>query len=166
MRELRFLVLGLMLVVLSGCGYTHGKLYRDDVKTISVPIFGNKSFHKGIEFDLTEAVIKELALRTPYQVVSGERGDTVLVGEIVKVSEQVRSRGAEVGLPEAMGLHVVIDFTWKDMRTGEILVERMGFDREVEYLVSRKGGERYRTGMHGVAAKLAVDIVGELRNWW
>ena len=162
----RFLILGLMAVILSGCGYTHGKLYRGDVKTVTVPIFGNKSFRKGIEFDLTEALIKELALRTPYQVVSGEQGDTVLTGEIVGVEEVVRSRGGEVGLPEAVGLRVVIDFTWKDLRTGEILVERKGFDREVEYLVSRQGGERYRTGQHGAVGKLAIDVVGELRKGW
>src|SRR5437868_4787436 len=41
-------------------GYKWRSLYREDIQTVAVPIFQNKDFHRGIEFSLTRAVIKQL----------------------------------------------------------------------------------------------------------
>ena len=67
-----WLIVGCMAALLaSGCGYSQsnnydGKqqgnyqwhsLYRQDIRTVAVPIFRNKSYTRGIEFQLTKAVI-------------------------------------------------------------------------------------------------------------
>ena len=46
-----------------GCGYAIGPAFSPGVRTVSVPIFKSQLFRRGIEFQLTEAVQKELKLR-------------------------------------------------------------------------------------------------------
>ena len=51
--------------------------------------FANKSFRREWEFRLTEALDKNIEFRTPYKIVSQDRADTVLTGEIVDLDENV-----------------------------------------------------------------------------
>src|SRR5262245_15270336 len=78
---------------LSGCasggnfslfGYTTAPLYDDAIRTVYVPIFENVSFRRGLEFDLTRAVVREIEAKTPFKVVNcREQADTELHGKIV-----------------------------------------------------------------------------------
>ena len=70
----------MLLLLAAGCGYRvsgseHNKpetnyqwnsLYREDIQTVAVPVFSTRDFRRGIEFRLTEAVIKQLESHAPY----------------------------------------------------------------------------------------------------
>src|SRR3954447_4898852 len=129
-----------LLLCLTGCGYsTNGgdqqsgsnyqwrSLYREDVKTVAVPIFQNKDYTRGVEFDLTKAVVNQIEAHTPYKVVPRERADTILEGEIVSVRRNTISKDARTAVPQEQLYVVTVDFTWKDIKTGRILVERRNF---------------------------------------
>ncbi len=78
--------------LLCGCaGYRFGTqgLYPDYVRTVHVPVFQSESFRRDLGERLTEAVIKEIELKTPYKVVARERAETVLSGRIVDDTKQV-----------------------------------------------------------------------------
>ena len=62
----------LVLTTASGCGYSQQEIYPDHVQTVAIPLFENRTFYQGVEFDLTEALVKEIELRTPYKVISNE----------------------------------------------------------------------------------------------
>src|SRR4028119_2101831 len=49
-------------------GYQWGTLYRGDVRTVAVPIFTNKTFYRGLEFNLTKAVAGQLEAQSPYRL--------------------------------------------------------------------------------------------------
>jgi hypothetical protein len=105
-------------------GYTTRPNYDCCLRTIYVPIFQNVTFQRGLEFDLTRAVIREIESKTPYKVVScRENADTELLGKIVTVGKSVINFNqlGEVRDAEArMGVEIV----WRDLRpghTGEIL---------------------------------------------
>src|SRR5947209_6289586 len=51
-------------------GYTTRPNYDAGVKTVRVPMFQNTTFRRGIEFELTKAVVREIESKTPYKVVS------------------------------------------------------------------------------------------------
>src|SRR5438128_12243361 len=79
-----------LALLLTGCGYHAmqsdyhwSSLYRPDVHTVAVPIFQSTDYHRGVEFQLTKALVNQLELHTPYKVVPRERADTILEGEIV-----------------------------------------------------------------------------------
>src|SRR4051794_10112312 len=50
-------------------GYQWKSLYREDIRTVAVPIFSNRSFRRGVEFQLTKAIVNQLEAQTPYKVV-------------------------------------------------------------------------------------------------
>ncbi len=69
MKLLPLYVFGLLnLLWVAGCGYTSvgddpknsyqwRSLYREDVRTVAVPIFQNKDFRRGVEFSLHRLLV-------------------------------------------------------------------------------------------------------------
>jgi len=102
-------------------GYTTKPQYPDHIRTIYVPIFKNLTLWRGLEFDLTRAVIREIEAKTPYKVVSSPScADSQLSGTIVSLNKNVINRNQLNEIREAettLGVEIV----WKDLRTGEIL---------------------------------------------
>src|SRR5688500_13277030 len=75
---------------LSILGYTTQPVYDPGIRTVYVPIFGNVSFRRGIEFELTRAVIREIEASSPMKIVScREQADTELVGKIINWRKSV-----------------------------------------------------------------------------
>src|SRR5262249_1307172 len=87
------LLVGMISCALAGCssdghftflGYTTRPNYDCDIRTVYVPIFQNVTFRRGLEFDLTRAVIREIESKTPFKVVSCADGaDTELTEKII-----------------------------------------------------------------------------------
>lgn len=74
-----------------GCaGYQVGQqaLYRPDIRSVHVPIFESNSYRRYLGERLSEAVAREIELKTPYRVVSAERADSVLRGRILVESKK------------------------------------------------------------------------------
>jgi hypothetical protein len=102
-------------------GYTTKPQYPTNIHTVYVPIFKNLTLWRGLEFDLTRAVIREIEAKTPYKVVSCEDGaDTMLKGTIVSLNKNVINRNQLNEIREAETT-LAVEITWKDLRNGEIL---------------------------------------------
>src|SRR5437868_15358343 len=89
-----FLISVLLLVVfaLPGCaGYQLGQrsLYRPDIRTVHIPVIQSDSFRRYLGERLTEAVVKEVELRTPYKVVGPDEADSVLTVRLVSDSKRL-----------------------------------------------------------------------------
>jgi hypothetical protein len=85
-------LVGLTLLLLPGCaGYQLGtrSLYAPDIATVYVPTFESDSFRQGLGEWLTEAVIKQIELKTPYKVVGDAGADSVLTGRIIADRKRV-----------------------------------------------------------------------------
>lgn len=81
-----------LLLLLAGChSYQFGarSLYAPDVATVYVPIFASDGFDPDLAERLTEAVIKEIQLKTLYRVVATADADSMLTGRIVGHSRSV-----------------------------------------------------------------------------
>jgi hypothetical protein len=159
-----FVVSMMFALLAGGCGYSHQALYPQDVSTVNVKIFDNRTFYQGVEFDLTEALIKELELRTPYKAVSGSGGDTVLEGEVVSISQSSGSRSGEGGLIEELEVRVTVDFTWRDARSGQVLRERRGVSDIGHYKPAGPVGEPFEVAQHEAVGRMASRIVATLRD--
>jgi hypothetical protein len=171
------LPLGLLLG-LSGCGYNvansagntreggyrWNSLYREDIQTVAVPIFTNMDFRRGVEFRLTEAVVKELAARTHYKVAPRERADTILEGQLTAVAVGTLDRDFHTNLPREQQLVLSVDFVWKDLRTGQILAQRRGMRQDAAFYPTLGEGEF--AGSQDAVERLALAIVQELQADW
>jgi hypothetical protein len=179
MRPSNKLVLfALLATCMSGCGYRNGgetssgeargyqwkSVYRQDLRTVAVPIFKNVTYQRGVEFSLSTAIVKQIEANTPYKVVPRERADTILEGEIVSVNVNTLSSDRLSAVPQEQLLDIVVDFTWKDLRTGKILVERHGMERAASYYPTL--GEGRVTGTQEASERLALAIVQELQSDW
>lgn len=160
------LCLLLALGWLSGCGYSTRELFPEQYRTVAVPIFENRTFYRDVEFELSEALIKAIELRTPYKVVSPAQADTLLEGVVVSVTQQQIHRTRSAGLPEVMEVRVSVDFRWKDLASGQIIRDRSGFVAVGQYRPTRPVGETVAEALHQVVDSLAAEIVSTLRADW
>jgi len=162
-------LLNLLLVLITaatGCGYSHGQRFPANIKSVAVPIFDNRTIYRDVEFDLTEALIKEIELRTPYKVIKTGKADTVLQGTITKVRQDLITRDRVGGLAESLDVTVTINFEWRNQSTGEIIRDRRGFQTTRRHIVTRPVSEPFKVAQHQIVQKTAQDIVGVMQADW
>jgi hypothetical protein len=145
-------------------GYQWSSLYRGDVKSVAVPVFANKTFYRGFEFNLTKAVVNQLEGQSPYKVMPKERADTILEGEVERVRVRTISNSPFNSLPQEQLLEVTVNFTWKDLRNGRILARRHDFRQTAPYYPTL--GEGQYTGEQQNLERLALAIVQEMQAEW
>jgi hypothetical protein len=152
------------LLCFSSCGYSPTPLYNRSVRTIAVPIFANKTFRREWEFKLTEAIDKNIEYRTPYKIVPQNQADTILTGEIVNIQEAVLTRRFGTILPRESQITVVVNFTWRDARTGRVLLDRRSFNRSATEIPQLD--ERVEDAEQLAIERLAEGIVDQLQRDW
>lgn len=129
-RRWAFLCLGLLTLSLPACewdghftvlGYTTRPNYDCDIHTVYVPIFKNLTYYRGLEFELTKAIVREIETKTPYKVVSDrDRADTELSGMIVGYTKSILNRNQLNEVREAQTT-LTVQVTWLDLHSGEVL---------------------------------------------
>jgi len=170
-RIIGTLVIGLALAA-GGCasdpteGYSSAPVFSTHIQTVAVPIFENDTFHQGIEFELTDALIKEIEARTPYKVTTQPRADTILTGRVKTVRLDQLSKSRLTGLGEEVVMSVTVDFEWKDWRSDTPIVARKSFSGHGLAIPSAPTGERLELGRMAAVQQLARDIVDEMRAAW
>jgi hypothetical protein len=92
-------------------------------QTVHVPFFKNDTSRQGPETDLTRLVANEIEVRTPLRLVfSPERADSEIQGRIFYQEQKGKIEKAKKRIP--LPNILTLEFTWRDLRQGKILVER------------------------------------------
>jgi hypothetical protein len=166
------IVIAGLLLLLAGCatdpsqGYSTASVFPSNIRTVAVPILENETFIRGVEFELTDALIREIEARTPYKVTAQHRADTIFLGRVKKVELDQLSKSRLTGLGEEVIVSVTIDFEWKDWRSDAPLVARKSFSGHGLAIPSAPTGERMELGRMAAVQQLARDIVDEMRAAW
>lgn len=147
-------------------GYAAEELFPQEYGTVAVDIFDNRTFYRGVEFDITEAIDKEIELRTPYKIVPSDRADSVITGTVWEVRQSTLSRVRDGGIPQEMQVTIAISYEWKDVRTGEVIRKRGRLHGSGEYVPTRGLSEPFQRGQHEAAAEIARDLVSDMRADW
>ncbi len=155
------LTLLLMLSSLLGCGYSTGSLMPANVRTISIPVFGNNTFRRGFEISLTEAVAKELQTRWDIRVTETPYADTLLEVTITDFNQPVLIEDPQ-DRPTEIGVTVVINMKWKDLRTGETLFEIEGLSASDTFVTPL--GQNFDGATREAFSKMAEYIVNQMEN--
>jgi hypothetical protein len=144
--------------------YKWSSLFREDISTVSVPVFENKDFRRGIEFQLTNALVKQMEAKTPYRVAPREKADTILEGEIISTDLNTLSRDVRTAVPQEQLYTVTINFRWTDLRSGKIILERRNFQQTANFYGTVGEGEF--VGSQNAMEKLALEIVNQMEADW
>ena len=149
------LLLGTLMA--TGCGYTVGNDFRQDIKTVAGPIFENKTNRRGIEFQRTEAVQKEITKRSRYRLAKGLEADTRLTAQ---------------DDPRELQISLMVKVRWEDLRTGTLLAEQeMPLSPDQISLTSQAEfapeiGQSLATAMDDSLHSLARKIVNLMETPW
>jgi hypothetical protein len=130
------------VVTLNGCGYSTDRTAvirtqnanGDKIRTVAVDVFESREFRRGLELQLTEALAKRIEAETPFKLAKKDRADTLLTGEVREVRQSTIGRDFQSVKPRETAATYVVSFQWKDLRTGEVLVDRPNFVQTVDYI--------------------------------
>lgn len=169
-RHLRWLALASLLLI--GCSYRFGSqtLYPCEIRTIYVPMFETIGFRRGLGERLTEAVVREIELKTPYKVVSSPTADSTLTGRIVQ-----DTKGVMLVAPTSEGRTVQIAFrvevTWTDRRGNQLQNSAMPLPASIATIdqtntMIMEGGQSMATSQQAAIDQLAEQIVSLMEAPW
>ena len=139
-------------------GYSSESLFPEEVSSVCLEMFDNQSFRRGVEDELSEAA-------TPYKIISSkDRADTVISGQIVQVGELVLSVERETGRPLEREVLLRAVVNWKNLKTGELLIDNHTVSASASYSEYQKQDFSYASAL--AANKLARRIVELMEKEW
>lgn len=172
-RKVAFVVLfgsiAAVFACLCGCaemsGYCNESLFPKDISSVYVEMFDNRSFRRAVEYKLTDALAKRIEAETPYKIIdSKDRADTVISGQITAVGESILTGERETGraLEKEVVLRAVV--SWKNLKTGELLIDNRTVIASANYSQWQNQGFRYGSTL--AANNLAQKIVELMEKEW
>lgn len=173
MRSLPIILSLSILMLAGGCAtYRLGacSLYRPDIQTVHIPIARSASFRRNLGERLTEAVVKQVELNTPYKVVGAENADSTL---LIQLDNDSKRTLQENGLSEARTIEtrLAITMTWRDSQ-GNLITRStipiedtiVGISAASNYIP--EGGQSGATSQQKAIEQLAIQIVGQMEAAW
>ncbi len=146
-------------------GYSNESLFPEEVSSVYVEMFDNRSFRRGIEYDLTDALAKRIEAETPYKVISSrDRADTVISGQILSARELWLSRERETGRALEKEVELVAVVNWENLKTGELLIDNQSVSASASYSEWQEQGFEYGSTL--AANNLARKIVELMEKDW
>ena len=167
------LSVGLLLATLGCAGYQLGSasLYNPNIRTIYIPIIRNETFRHNLGVQLTEALQKEVELRTPYKVVANPSADSTLTCRVTAQTKRVIVE-ANTDEPRALENMISVELTWTD-RQGNLLMEnRFVPQGELAFFFIQgsdfipEGGQSIATSQMRAVEQLAQQIVSQMEVRW
>jgi Lipopolysaccharide-assembly len=158
----------------AGCaGYQLGNrsLYRPDIRTVHVPMVQSDSFRRYLGERLTEAMVKEIELKTPYKIVDSDSADSVLSVRLVSDSKRVLSEN-RFDEPRDIESDFYIQVSWVDRR-GDLIMSHndvpaapllLNIGQQANFVP--EGGQSLATAQQEALHRLAEQIVGQMELAW
>jgi hypothetical protein len=162
-KSAKMLAWGLLLLWTAGCGYSGRPMLRSGVKTVYVTVFENRSFRRGLEFDLTRELVDKIQQKTQLKIADKDVADTILSGEIMEVRQSDISRRDRL-TPTEVRVVVFVNVTWMDRRTKQVLMQKVNVQSPAEYRVTRR--EDFTSAAKEAMSDLAEKIVNLMEEEW
>lgn len=165
---------GLATILFCGCAsYRVGNqtLYAPDVRTVYVPIIETNSFRRDLGERLTEAVVKEIELKTPFKVVGTPDADSILSAKMISDTKRVTIENQNDD-PRALELAMAVEITWLNRRRAPIrapatlaLPPELLAVNNVATLIP-EAGQSVATAQQQAITRLAQQIVSTMEEPW
>ena len=147
-----------ILIGICGCdyqGYESAWLHTDEISTVYVEMFENKTFRRGQEYNFTDALVKRIENDTPYKIVSDRsRADSIITGYLASIKGGVLTGERETGRPLEKDLEITAVVSWKNLKTGALYLDNRSAVASAGYTEWLAQGPTY-------AADLAVNRLAE-----
>ena len=150
---------------LTGCqGYQNDWPYPQQIQSVYVEMFDTSSFRRGHEFTLTDSICKRIESQTPYKIVSDRNvADSVLSGRM-GIGTSVLATDYYSARPIEQETMVRVSVTWKDLKTGEMLLE--GEEIYASSTYSKPMGQTFEYSINRAVNEAAVRVVELMETPW
>lgn len=165
MHRISVFLLFLLAPLLQGCwgyhtlGDTPGR-----IRSAAVVPFRNRTLYIGLEFELQDALVKELQAKSGIAVVGDSVADALLDGKVMDYRRAVIKQDPTTGQDIEFQITISADFTLRERRTGKVLADHQGVNISGTFLISR--GETEATARARAMSKLAERIVRVILYRW
>ena len=167
-----FLLLAVLWSIQPGCGYTRKTVLPANIHTIHVDTFKNKitlgrlyAYEPGLEIKITNAIIRRLHQDGNLKVVSREKADAILEGDLVGFDQEgLRFTGLE--RIEEYRLFIVTALRLRNLKTGDILWEEPNFSGDASYFVTGPRAVSRTIAADQAVDRLAHNIVDRVTEDW
>lgn len=162
------------LLLLAGCATYQvgsGSLYAPDITTVYVPMIESDSYRRDLGERLTEAVVKEIELKTPYKVVGTPDADSVLSVRLLGDTRRtlVENRFDD---PRVSEVALYSEVTWLNRRRLPVVPaqslamppELTGIDQTTNLIP--EVGQSVATAQQQAIERLAQQIVSTMEAPW
>jgi hypothetical protein len=162
----------IVVIMLSGCGYTRKTVLPRNIKTIYVETVKNKldmervyAYHQGLEMDITNAVIRRFQQDGTVKVAKQKTADAILKTDLLAY-EQEGLRYDQLESVKEYRLFIVVKLRLEDGKTGDLIWEEPNFTGDNEYYVSTVTSLSEQKAAMDVVDKLAANIVDRVVQDW
>jgi hypothetical protein len=166
-------VLALVLATSAGCAayrFGNGTLYAPDVTTVYVPMIESDSFRRDLGERLTEAVVKEIELKTPFKVIGTPDADSVLAARLITDTKRVVVENQNDD-PRVIELSMVAEVNWYNRRREPLaapaaipLPPGLGITQSAPMLA--EAGQSVVMQQQQAIQRLAEQIVATMEEPW
>lgn len=118
----------------AACGYTFRGTLPEHIQTIAVPIFVNRTPEPAVENTITRAVVDAFATNGRLRVVTPERADSILEGEVTGYELQSIAFDPAANVRQYR-LVVTMNLRFRDVRENKVLLQRSGFQERADFRV-------------------------------
>jgi outer membrane lipopolysaccharide assembly protein LptE/RlpB len=157
-----FLPAVLVLAAATGCGYSLQGNLPDHLKTVSVPVFKNRTTESGAETTITAAVINAFTSNGRLKVVSLDQADSVLDGEVTGYQVQSLTYDSRLNL-RSYRLTVTMNVRFRDLRRTELLWQENGLVEDVSFDVAGQVSDTI-SREEGAVKQAALEIGRKVVN--
>ena len=151
----------LLIIFISGCGYTMRTLLPAKYKNIHISHFKNKTaiteetrdqerlrvYYPLLEIKITNSVINRFIFDGNLKVTRSQNADLILSGELISYSRDPLRYDNDRNVEEYR-LNIAVNLSLQDAETGEILWEETNFVGDTTY---------DRTGANAVSESTAIE---------
>lgn len=166
--------LALLVAASLGCAayrFGNGTLYAPDVETVFVPVVESDSFRPDLGERLTEAIQKEIELKTPFKVVGTPDADSILSTRILFDRKHVTVENQNDD-PRAVEVNLVAETSWYNRRR-QPLVPAAAIPVPLDLLpvgqttpLIPEAGQSIATQQQQAIQRLAEQIVATMEEPW
>ncbi len=161
-------------LTLAGCAtYQVGSesLYAPDIATVYVPMIESDSYRRDLGERLTEAVIKEIELKTPYKVVGTPDADSILSVKLLGDSRHLLAENS-FDDPRLSESAIYSEVSWLNRRrlpmapaqSIALPPELIGIDQTANLVP--EVGQSVASSQQQAIERLAQQIVGTMETPW
>jgi len=155
------LALAAAVAALSACGYSLRGTLAEDVRTVAVPVFVNRTAEPAVESLLTQAVIQAFSTDGRLRVVKPEAADAILEGEVIGYEVQALAFDPRASIRQYR-LVVTMSLRFRDVRRHTLLFEEARFQERADFRVVGTVAQtisREESALKAAAVDIARSIV-------